>query len=85
VTTPVTASQRDTVLDALAVFMACERGATSDAEAMFASYDATGETPELIAAVVALASCAVRYAAMVRGVPPARLLAGIANEVRNLP
>ena len=78
----VTTSPRDTVLDALAVLMAAERGDLDGMSAMAATYDTRAELCELLGALTAVALCAVRYSATTAGQAPERLLAGIAQEVR---
>jgi hypothetical protein len=85
VNTATAESPRETILDALAVFMALERNDRDSADAMFASYAATGETIALTSAIAAIAQCAVRYAAIANGTTPERLLAGVVQEVRELP
>jgi hypothetical protein len=70
------------VLDAIAALIALDRDDTGAANLMLASYVAAGEPMTLVAGMVAVSMAAVRYAALVRGLPAEQLLASMAQHVR---
>jgi hypothetical protein len=73
---------QNVVLDAIAALMALDRDDTGTASLMLASYAAMGEPMTLVAGMVAVSVAAVRYAALVRGLPAEQLLASMAQQVR---
>jgi hypothetical protein len=77
----MTSDAQSTVLDAVAIIRALERGDVTSAETMVATYG-EDDGPELVSAITAVALCATRTAAHISGMSVDEMLSGVAMAVR---